>query len=104
MHDQDIVTSGEEEGRGWRRRPRAATRSLVSRVPHTLRATVIVRGDRQLLALGYDAVDAAHDSSLLYSHTMVFDLGTPVNTALLLYVLYSIQRIIFPSNSVPHSE
>ena len=34
---------------------------------------------------------------------MAFDLGTPVNTALLLYILYSIQRIIFPSNSVPHS-
>ncbi len=34
---------------------------------------------------------------------MAFDLGTPVNTALLLYILYSIQRIIFPSNSVPQS-
>ena len=32
---------------------------------------------------------------------MAFDLGTPVNTALLLYILYSIQRILFPSNSVP---
>ena len=31
---------------------------------------------------------------------MAFDLGTPVNTALLLYILYSIQRILFPSNSV----
>lgn len=32
---------------------------------------------------------------------MAFDLGTPVNTALLLYILYSIQRIIYPSSSVP---
>ncbi|KAI0364620.1 cytochrome b5 [Pilatotrama ljubarskyi] len=32
---------------------------------------------------------------------MAFDLGTPINTALLLYILYSIQRIIFPSSSVP---
>ena len=34
---------------------------------------------------------------------MAFDLGTPVNTALLLYILYSIQRILFPSNSVPQT-
>ncbi len=34
---------------------------------------------------------------------MAFDLGTPVNTALLLYILYSIQRIIFPSNSLPQN-
>lgn len=26
-----------------------------------------------------------------------FDLGTPINTALLVYILYSVQRIIFPS-------
>ncbi|KAI0758627.1 cytochrome b5 [Trametes elegans] len=32
---------------------------------------------------------------------MAFDLGNPVNTALLLYILYSIQRIVFPSGSVP---
>lgn len=28
-----------------------------------------------------------------------FDLGSPVNTALFLYILYSVQRIIFPSAS-----
>jgi len=28
-----------------------------------------------------------------------FNLGTPVNTALFLYILYSVQRIIFPSTS-----
>ncbi|KAH9840811.1 cytochrome b5 [Rhodofomes roseus] len=37
---------------------------------------------------------------------MAFDLGTPVNTALLLYILYAVQRILLPSNSqsksVPH--
>lgn len=32
---------------------------------------------------------------------MAFELGTPVNTALLLYILYCVQRIIFPSQSVP---
>ncbi|CAL1702659.1 unnamed protein product [Somion occarium] len=32
---------------------------------------------------------------------MSFDLTTPVNTALLLYILYTVQRILFPSNSVP---
>ncbi|KZT66914.1 cytochrome b5 [Daedalea quercina L-15889] len=32
---------------------------------------------------------------------MAFDLGTPVNTALLLYILYAVQRILFPSNSQP---
>lgn len=36
------------------------------------------------------------------------DFGTPINTAFLLYILYSIQRILFPSNSaakptsIPH--
>jgi membrane-associated progesterone receptor component len=30
-----------------------------------------------------------------------FDLGTPINTALLVYILYSVQRIIFPSTSAP---
>ena len=34
-----------------------------------------------------------------HSYKMAFELGTPVNTALLLYILYSIQRILFPSNS-----
>ena len=29
------------------------------------------------------------------------DFGTPVNTALLVYILYSVQRIIFPSTSKP---
>ena len=104
MHDQDIVTSGEEEGRGWRRSP--AGRPALACLARSPRAAVIVRGVLQLLALGHDAVDVVqqnHNSSLLYSHTMAFDLGTPVNTALLLYILYSIQRIIFPSNSVPHS-
>jgi len=32
-----------------------------------------------------------------------FDLGNPINTALLLYILYSIQRIIFPPISTPSS-
>ncbi|GBE85818.1 cytochrome b5 [Sparassis latifolia] len=31
---------------------------------------------------------------------MAFDLGTPVNTALLIYILYLLQRIVFPSNSI----
>lgn len=30
-----------------------------------------------------------------------FDLGTPVNTTLFLYILYSVQRIIFPPVSKP---
>lgn len=30
-----------------------------------------------------------------------FDLGTPINTALFVYILYSVQRIIFPSVSSP---
>lgn len=30
-----------------------------------------------------------------------FDLGSPINTALLLYILYAVQRIIFPSTSAP---
>ncbi|KAF9483656.1 cytochrome b5 [Pholiota conissans] len=29
------------------------------------------------------------------------NLGTPVNTALFLYILYSVQRIIFPTKSTP---
>lgn len=37
---------------------------------------------------------------------LTFDLGTPINTALLLYILYSVQRIIFPStpkpSTIPH--
>ena len=32
-----------------------------------------------------------------------FDFGSPINTALLLYILYSIQRILFPSTSTPTS-
>ena len=32
---------------------------------------------------------------------MSFDLTLPVNTALLLYVLYCVQRIVFPSTAVP---
>ncbi|OCH91542.1 cytochrome b5 [Obba rivulosa] len=34
---------------------------------------------------------------------MAFDLGTPINTALLLYILYTAQRILFPSNKVPEA-
>jgi membrane-associated progesterone receptor component len=30
-----------------------------------------------------------------------FDFGSPINTALLLYILYSIQRIVFPSTKTP---
>jgi len=30
-----------------------------------------------------------------------FDLGTPINTTLLIYILYCVQRIIFPSNPIP---
>lgn len=29
------------------------------------------------------------------------DFGSPVNTALLLYILYSVQRILFPSTEIP---
>ncbi|KAF9815152.1 hypothetical protein IEO21_04770 [Rhodonia placenta] len=32
---------------------------------------------------------------------MAFDLGTPINTALLLYILYTVQRILLPSNALP---
>ena len=32
---------------------------------------------------------------------MQVDLGTPVNTALFLYILYSVQRIVFPSTPKP---
>ncbi|TCD70368.1 hypothetical protein EIP91_003720 [Steccherinum ochraceum] len=31
---------------------------------------------------------------------MAFDLSTPINTALLLYILYTVQRILIPSNNV----
>ena len=31
---------------------------------------------------------------------MAFDLGTPVNSALLLYILYAIQRILIPANNI----
>ncbi|KAG5634319.1 hypothetical protein H0H81_002424 [Sphagnurus paluster] len=34
---------------------------------------------------------------------LTFNLGTPVNTALFMYILYSVQRIIFPSVSRPKS-
>jgi membrane-associated progesterone receptor component len=34
---------------------------------------------------------------------MSFDFGTPLNTALLLYIVYSSYRIIFPSLSQPSS-
>jgi membrane-associated progesterone receptor component len=30
-----------------------------------------------------------------------FDLGTPINTALFVYILFSVQRIIFPTTSKP---
>lgn len=30
-----------------------------------------------------------------------FDLGTPINTGLLLFIIYSIQKILFPSTSTP---
>jgi len=32
---------------------------------------------------------------------MAFDLSIPVNTALTFYILYTVQRILFPSNSIP---
>lgn len=32
---------------------------------------------------------------------MAFNLGTPINTALLLYILYTVQRILLPSNTLP---
>lgn len=36
--------------------------------------------------------------------TMSFlDLGTPVNTALLLYILYTVQRMLFPPTKLPES-
>ena len=34
---------------------------------------------------------------------MAFDLSTPVNTALLLYIIYTVQRILLPSNKVPQT-
>ena len=85
-----------------------AGRPALACLARSPRAAVIVRGVLQLLAQcsrprRRRRCPTDHNSSLLYSHTMAFDLGTPVNTALLLYILYSIQRIIFPSNSVPHS-
>lgn len=83
VHDQDIVTSEDVEARDGER-PRAAR-------------------------AGYDAspqppaLVTTSTSTSATTSKMAFDLGTPVNTALLLYILYSIQRIIFPSNSVPQS-
>ncbi|KAJ3888308.1 cytochrome b5-like heme/steroid binding domain-containing protein [Lentinula edodes] len=32
---------------------------------------------------------------------MAFDVGTPINTALLLFIIYSVQKIVFPSTSPP---
>jgi membrane-associated progesterone receptor component len=32
-----------------------------------------------------------------------FDLSTPLNTALLLYILYSVHRVVLPSASAPSS-
>jgi membrane-associated progesterone receptor component len=38
--------------------------------------------------------------------TLTFDLGTPVNTALFLYIIYHVSRIVFPPKStqstIPH--
>jgi len=34
---------------------------------------------------------------------MAFDLTTPINTALLLYILYTVQRILIPSNAVSNN-
>ena len=34
---------------------------------------------------------------------MAFDLGTPINTGIFLYILYSVSRIVFPSTSKPKS-
>jgi len=33
--------------------------------------------------------------------TLSFNLGTPVNTALFVYILYSVQRIVYPDVSSP---
>lgn len=38
---------------------------------------------------------------LLANMGLTLDLGTPVNTALFLYILYAVQRIIFPPISKP---
>ncbi|KAF5319663.1 hypothetical protein D9619_008642 [Psilocybe cf. subviscida] len=35
--------------------------------------------------------------------TLSLNLGTPINTALFLYILYAAQRIVFPSTSKPKS-
>lgn len=32
---------------------------------------------------------------------MGFELSTPINTALLIYIIYTVQRILFPSTSIP---
>ncbi len=31
---------------------------------------------------------------------MAFELSTPINTALLIYIIYTVQRILFPSTSI----
>ncbi len=42
-----------------------------------------------------------HSYRLLANMGLTLDLGTPVNTALFLYILYAVQRIIFPPISKP---
>lgn len=36
--------------------------------------------------------------------TGTFALSSPINTALLLYTIYQVQRLLFPSNKVPPAE
>lgn len=35
---------------------------------------------------------------------MAFALSSPINTALLLYTVYQVQKLLFPSNSIPPAE
>ncbi|KAH6904997.1 cytochrome b5-like heme/steroid binding domain-containing protein [Coprinopsis sp. MPI-PUGE-AT-0042] len=42
-----------------------------------------------------------HQFSLSATMGLSLDLGTPVNTALMLYILYSVQKIVYPPTSKP---
>lgn len=91
------------DGDNARESPTARTRSLlhdVDDVPHAAPDALHIAGIVTSTLLVLTTTSTSFSWTTL---TMAFDLGTPVNTALLLYILYSIQRIIFPSNSVPQS-
>ena len=65
---------------------------------------MVVEDKREFEASGVRQLARLDDPDAVVSHhstTMSFDLGLPVNTALAFYILYCVQRIVFPSTKVP---